>query len=248
MFNKILLNRRGALFIIGLLKNSFDSITKKLMLLMVLFLFIQNVSFSQEGKENLTEINSQKVDVEWERPFNFFAAAGASYLFGNHYSVAVSPIDNTIQFDKTFPIITRFSLGLVWNPIPEEEDVKTFLDKRRRDQYYKVARKHLAVALLINVFQMSYSNEFNSSSPIDVGFGIGYRSSNFLILGTVELTPIRTPRTYFENQFRDRNMPLVLSGSTEPIRTISVDDNALFMNRIFPSLGIKMAYSFTKQK
>ena len=169
-------------------------------------------------------------------------------MFGNHYNVAVSPSDYSLQFEKTFPILTRFSLGLVWNPIPKEEDLQTFLEKRRRNAYYKVAREHLAIALLINVFQLSYTNDFNSSSPIDVGFGIGYRSSNFLVLGTIELTPLRTPRTYFKEQYQDKNIPLILSGSTEPVRSISIDDNAIFMNRVFPSIGLKLAYSFTDQK
>jgi hypothetical protein len=204
---------------------------------------------SQEIEENLdTEKPEQIDDLEWERPFNFFAAAGASYMFGDHYNVTISPIDYSVQFEETFPILTRFSLGLVWNPLPEEEELDTFLVKRRRDEYYKIARKHLAVALLINVFQLSYTNDFNSSSPIDVGFGLGYRNSNFLILGTLELTPLRTPRTYFIEQYKDKNLPLILSGSTEPVRTISTDDDALFMNRVFPSIGIKIAYSFTKKK
>jgi hypothetical protein len=203
-------------------------------------------SYAHENKDTLDIKDSQS--KEWERPLNFFAAAGASYMFGNHYSVTVSPVDNTVQFEQTFSILTRFSLGLVWNPIPAKESLQDFLDKRNRDKYYKIAREHLAVALLINVFQLSYANDFNSSSPIDVGFGIGYRDSNFLILGTIELTPLRTPRAYFVDQYKDKNLPLILSGSSEPVRTISVDDNALFTNKIFPSIGLKIAYSFTTQK
>ena len=191
----------------------------------------------------------QKEEVEWERPFNFFAAAGASFMFGNHYNVAVSPIDNTFQFERTFPVLTRFSLGLVWNPIPEkgENYVDSFIENKKLYPAYKALRKHLAVALLINIFQLSYSNDFNVSSPIDVGFGLGYRNSNFLILGTIELTPLRTPRDYFINQYKDKDLPLILSGSAEPVRTISIDDNSLFIKRIFPSIGLKIAYSFTKQ-
>jgi hypothetical protein len=193
---------------------------------------------------------SQDEEVEWERPFNFFAAAGASFMFGNHYTVAVSPVDNTVQFENTFPVLTRFSLGLVWNPIPEKGGnyIEQFIEKKLLNSAYKAGRKHLAVALLVNVFQLSYFHDFNASSPIDVGFGLGYRNSNFLILGTIELTPIRTPRTYFIEQYKDNNLPLIYSGSTEPVRTIGIDDNALFTNKIYPSIGIKIAYSFTKEK
>lgn len=214
-----------------------------------LFLFTENC-FSQIDDENSSiEISSNEEDVEWERPFNFFAAAGASYMFGDHYNVSISPIDYSVQFEETFPILTRFSLGLVWNPIPEKGEgyIDKYLENKRLLPAYKAARKHLAVALLVNVFQLSYSNDFDSSSPIDVGFGIGYRSSNFLILGTVELTPLRTPRSYFVDQYKDKNIPLILAGSTEPIRSINSADNSLFVNKVFPSIGIKIAYSFTNQ-
>lgn len=220
-----------------------------------ILLSINSVAYSQEKSEkllteNTKEENVKEEDVEWERPFNFFAAAGASYMFGNHYNVAISPIDNSVQFEKTFPILTRFTLGLVWNPIPEKGDnyVDNFIKNKKASDLYKAGRKHLAVALLVNVFQLSYSNDVNTSSPIDVGFGLGYRNSNFLILGTLEFTPFRTPRDYLTDQYKDKNLPLILSGSTEPIKTISTDDNALFVNKIFPSIGIKIAYSFTSSK
>jgi hypothetical protein len=225
--------------------------TKISIIILSFLTFLSGECYSQGDNDSLTiEKPILKESEEWERPFNFFAAAGASLMFGDHYDVTVSPIDNSVQFETTFPIITRFSLGLVWNPIAEKDEdyILAFLDKRKIYPTIKAARKHLAVALLVNVFQLSYSNDFNSGSPIDVGFGIGYRSSNFLILGTLELTPLRTPRTYFIDQFKDKDVPLILSGSTEPVRSISIDDNAIFVNRVFPSIGVKIAYSFTKQK
>lgn len=221
----------------------------KLLFLEIITILYALTCYSQSSGDSLTTRNYElaKDSVEWERPFNYFAGAGGSFMFGELYNVTISPIDNSVQFEKTFPILTRFSLGLVWNPIPEKEGdyVADFIRNKRLNDAYKAGRKHLAVALLINVFQLSYSSDFNASSPIDVGFGLGYRNSNFLILGTLELTPFRTPRTYFIEQFKGNNLPLVLAGSDEPIRTISTDDNALFVNRIFPSIGIKIAYSFS---
>lgn len=189
--------------------------------------------------------------IEFERPFNFFAAAGASYMFGDQYSVVVSPVDYTVQFEKTFPILTRFSLGLVWNPIPDKsnENIQNFVQQRQLlNVAYKAAREHMAIALLVNIFQLGYSaNEFSSTTPIDVGFGLGYRNSNFLILGTLELTPMRSPRKYFTDEYLDKNKPLILFGAKEPIRTISIDDSSLFHNRIYPSIGLKIAYAFSKE-
>jgi hypothetical protein len=194
--------------------------------------------------------NQQAQKVEFERPFNFFAAAGAAYMFNEQYSVAVSPVDNTIQFEKTYPILTRFSLGLVWNPLKDESasNKADYFNKKLYNDAYRAARNNMAIALLVNVFQLGYTaGEINTSSPIDVGFGLGYRNSNFLILGTLEFTPIRSPRTYFTDQFKDQNKTLVLAGAKEPVRTISLDDNSIFVNRVYPSIGIKIAYAFSKK-
>jgi hypothetical protein len=48
--------------------------------------------------------------------------------------------------------------------------------------------------------------------------------------------------------FKDKNKQLILSGAQEPLRTISTDDNSLFANKIFPSIGLKIAYAFSKSQ
>ena len=113
----------------------------------------------------------------------------------------------------------------------------------------EAARRHAAVALLVNVAQLSFtSGDVSTSSPIDVGFGVGYRSNKFMILGTLEFTPMRTPRNYFTEEFRDKDKVLILAGAQEPLRNISIEDNTLFKNKIFISIGVKIAYAFTETK
>ena len=102
---------------------------------------------------DLSSVNPQDIDpegMEFERPFNFFVAAGAAGRFGDHYSVTISPIDNTVQFEEAFPIITRFSLGAVYNPVAKKkEDVrKEYIETKRADTSFKQPRGTLAVALL----------------------------------------------------------------------------------------------------
>jgi len=214
-----------------------------------------NTDSSQtSGSEQPDEIPKE----DFERPFNFFAAAGAAVRFGNLYNVVVSPVDYRVQFEDVFPIHTRFSMGLVWNPFPDnsEENKKEYSQKVHLlkkegllGRSVEAARRHAAVALLVNIAQLSFSSgEVNTTSPIDVGFGIGYRNDKFLILGTLEFTPMRTTRKYFCDDFLDKDKTLVLAGAQEPVRTISVDDDAFFTNKVFVSMGIKIAYAFTKSK
>lgn len=212
-----------------------------------LVLFISSCLYSQPDTVS-SEDNESKSDFKWEKPFNIFASAGAAYQFGSQYNVTISPIDNTVQFEQIFPVITRFSLGLVWNPFPDKrkKTISEFKLLKKMGSENEIIRRHLAVALLINIFKLGYSSgDFNSSSPIDVGFGMGYRNKKFLVLGTLDLTPSRTPRKYFYDQFYNNNKPLVLAGSTEPLKTIDIDDNSLFIDKIFISIGIKIAYTFT---
>lgn len=231
-------------------------------LLFLLLVFAQPIMGQNEPKVNSSNKESEQTDKipkeDFERPFNFFAAAGAAVRFGDLYDVTISPVDYTVQFEDVFPIHTRFSMGLVWNPFPDnsDENKKKYFDKVLKfkdgglaDRSIEAARRHAAIALLVNIAQLTFtSGEVNTTSPIDVGFGLGYRNDKFLILGTLEFTPMRTPRKYFLDDFLDKDKTLVLAGAQEPVRTISVEDNTLFINKIFASMGIKIAYAFTKSK
>lgn len=211
---------------------------KKLLFLLLLIFCYHDVVTAQD-------------DIEFERPFNFFASAGASARMGKAYDVTISPVDYTVQFEKIFPILTRFSMGLVWNPLRNnsEENKQEFMDKSAIYEKYEANRKHLAIALLVNIFQLSFTAEqVNASSLIDVGFGLGYRKDNFLIMGTLEFTPLRKPRSYFVETYEGKNKQLILAGAQEPVRTISTDDNSLFITTISPSMGVKIAYAFSKKK
>ncbi|WP_411831020.1 hypothetical protein [Mariniflexile sp. AS56] len=212
----------------------------------------KDIKKTKEKKEKeVSIIDTLQTEPNWEKPLNFFAAAGAAYRFGDQYNVTISPVDYTVQFEQVYPVITRFSLGLVWNPFPDKrnESVAKYLEGKKAGLAFDAARRHLAVALIVNVFQLGYSsNDFSTNSPIDVGFGIGYRKDNFLILGTLDFTPVRTPRSYFVDSYKGQNKQLILADSSEPVRTISTDDNSLFIDKIYPSIGIKIAYTFAKKE
>jgi hypothetical protein len=107
-----------------------------------------------QGKE-VNIIDTTKTKIEWEKPLNFFAAAGAAYRFGEQYNVTISTTDYTVQFEQVYPVVTRFSLGMVWNPFPDKrnESVAKYLEGKKAGIAYEAARRHFAVALLINIFR-----------------------------------------------------------------------------------------------
>ena len=201
-------------------------------------------------RDSIPVEKAKGAEIELERPFNLFASAGVAYRFGGVYTVAVSPVDNTVQFEKASSLTSGLSLGLVWNPFPDFPSTKRiikFKNKNRQEQY-EIARTHAAVALLVNVFQLGYSeSQFNSSIPINVGFGVGYRNKDLLVLATIEFMKENQPRQYFIDSYKDKNRQLILSGSQEPVRIISPDDNSLFLPKLFPAIGFKVAYAFSKK-
>jgi len=229
-------------------------------IILILIILSLNNLYSQEKQSNINILRINDEDniievnpdtVPFEKPFNFFAAAGVSYRIGIQYNVTISPIDYTVQFQEINPVITRFSLGLVWNPIKNisEKNIKRYIKNKKTQFAAKAIRSYFAVALLVNVFQLAYSSDdFSTSTPVDVGFGIGYRNSNFLILFTAEFTPVRMPRQYFIDDYNDKNKQLILSGNSEPERTINLNDNSIFFDKIFPSFGVKIAYAFSGKK
>ena len=220
--------------------------------LTILGIFLITSSFCQEdvrvNKKDIEEAKENGDEIIYERPFNAFISAGINIRIGENYNVAISPIDYTVQFDKVSNLNSGISTGLVWNPFTFPYKVYDYKGKTK-DWHYEYKRNPFAIALLINVFKLSFSDEqANTTSPIDVGFGIGYRKDNLLILFTAEFTPIRQPRQYFIDDYKDKDLPLILAGAGEPARTISADDNSLFITKLYPSIGLKIAYSFGKKK
>jgi hypothetical protein len=190
----------------------------------------------------------QGTPIEYEKAINIFAAAGFSCRIGNLYSVAISPVDRTVQFDKVSPLNFSLTTGFIWNPFVYPYKRYYYKDKTV-DWKYEYVRTAFAVALLINVYNLNLgSAKVNYGSAIDGGFGIGYRKDNFCILGTLEFSYLRQPRNYFINQYKDKNKTLVLYNSSEPAQSISTDDNNIFVSKLYPSIGMRLAYTFGKQK
>lgn len=225
--------------------------------LAVLFLGLTSLVYGQPETKSVTEsatkeeIKKAKTegdDIKFERPINFFAAAGVSFRLQDIYSVAVSPIDKTVQFDKGSPIFSSLTTGLVWNPVALPYKVTYYKDKEK-DWRYEYKSLWPCFALLVNVFNLSFSGQQpNSTLPIDVGFGLGYRKDGLCILATCEFTPIRQPRQFFIKGYKDQNKQLIYSGGTDPVTEISPDNNNLFTTKLIPAFGIKVAYAFTGTK
>lgn len=199
-------------------------------------------------KQEIKKAEEQGMPIEYEKAFNVFAGAGFSHRLSDLYSVTISPIDRTVQFDLSSPANFSLTTGFIWNPFIYPYK-KFFYKDKTVDWKYEYLRWPLAIALLINVYNINLgSTKANYGSAIDGGFGIGYRKDNFCILATYELSYLKQPRDYFISQYKDKNKNLLLYNSNQPTQSISIEDNSIFDSKFFPSLGIRIAYAFGKQK
>ena len=85
----------------------------------IVFVFLISLSYSQIEKSTKQEaeaVSSTNATYEFERKFDVFIAAGISQRFGSNYNVAISPIDQTVQFEKSSPLSSGISTGLNWQP------------------------------------------------------------------------------------------------------------------------------------
>jgi hypothetical protein len=223
-------------------------------IIIITFLFV-TFSYGQEKRvkpkdvKKLIELRElKKVDIKhFKKPINTFIAAGVSYRIGSNYGVVISPIDNTVQFQKKPNLHSGISTGMVWTPFTS---IYKSNDKNNKLQYIK-RNKGFSIALLINVFNLSFSGEqVDSTTPINVGFGVGWRDkgNGFLALLTYEFTPLRQPRNYFIDAYKGKNIPLFLSGTQEPVKAININDDSLFYTKLYQFIGVKIAYSFGFKK
>jgi hypothetical protein len=216
-------------------------------LLVSLFFCVQAQNYEIKAFENLNANAQTETDsLEFERPFNFFLSAGAVWAEKSLLDATVSPIDKTIQFQDKGRINTSISTGIIWNPFKDLNDNKRVLMKNQKP--INIQRDLIAVALLIDIFQLNFDqSDLNRTVPLDVGFGIGIRTGDFLALITYELSHFRQPRDYFYNEFKEGNKQLTLPGEDGPTTRIDPTNDNIFYNKLIPSFGIRLGYSFVKK-
>ena len=211
---------------------------------------VKKVKKNFGGEVKIATNSRTDTTVEKERPLNFFGSVGGTFSTKSLYDMSVSPIDNTVRIENIKGFSNNISLGIVWNPIVRKEFVeKTYITKGRNiETEYEQERKNFAIAALSNVFQVAIANSQASlPASVDFGIGIGYRKDNFLALFTFELPTIRQPRQYMLDAFKDKNV-VAKRPDGNLITSFSITDNNVFISKVLPSVGIKLAYTFVEPK
>ena len=186
------------------------------------------------------------IEIFLERPVNIFAAAGIQFPLTKLYHVVISPIDLHVKLEPYSPISSNITTGLVWNPFMKKKKQVIFTSPQKWHWEHK--RKALAVALLVNLFDLSFaSSDTKMEIPLDVGFGLGYRRDDFLILFTTEFKAVRQPYRYFIDTYKHGDKPLQYFVNEVPEIEIEESNDTFFTNKIVAAIGFKIAFAFTKK-
>ena len=199
--------------------------------------------------------SSDDEDYGWTNRFAFMVGGGASIVLNKIYlDPAINKTNNAVIIEEAGRLKPNISLGIVYTPYVTTFTRQVKVKKNGKEEnltLYSYAPRGFSIALFLNPISLSKLSDTGLGSTVDLGMGLGWRSGNFSIFGTVEFFSLRQPREYFIDQFRDNNKPYIVNGQTQT--SISTNDNDVFKSPITTALGIKIAYTldvvknFTKE-
>jgi len=196
--------------------------------------------------------SSNDTTFGWNDRFAFFVGGGFSVTQGDLYNdPVINPTNSFVEIESSKKLRTSLTLGIVFSPWVYEVYRTVYIsDKQGKKIDTAILVEHipkiLSFALFMNPISLTKLNDNGFTNSVDLGFGIGWREGDFLIMATVDFFSIRQPRQYFVDQFKDKNTTYVVNGQTQ--NTVDITNNNIFHNVIVPSVGIKMCYAFNLTK
>lgn len=204
------------------------------------------------SRESVKILENEGVEViKLGNPLKLGVSVGYNSGFKSLYNATISPIDNTVQFERVSPFSVVLSTAAMFS-------VRTFSLRKKTDLDYEPTRDNtegpvfeipsrLSIGAILNIAQFSgQTNVYNQQ--IDGGLGIGYQlNENIFILGSLEFNSVKQPRDYFFDKYYDKNLPVLVSGS--PLKSLNYDDTSLFSNKYVPNISLKIVFGLglTKQ-
>lgn len=219
---------------------------------LALILFLPLFSIAQEAekkdnpeKDELTKTQTTNDDYGWDSRFAFMFGGGTSIVATKLYlDPAINKTNNAVIIEEAGRIKPNISLGIVYTPFVYTKTRKVEIKdggSSKTETFYEYVPGGFSVALFLNPISLSKLSETSLSSTVDLGMGLGWRSGNFSIFGTVEFFSVRQPRDYFITQFQSNDKPYIVNGEIQA--SISTADNDVFQSKVATSFGIKLAYT-----
>lgn len=191
-------------------------------------------------------------DYGWKDRVAFIVGGGTALIATELYDIPV--VDKTTNFvtlEKANTIKSNLSLGIAYTPyIKNVVRTVKFIDANTNTVQEKTIvgyePRGITFSLFLNPLNLTGVSANSIANTVDVGFGLGWRSGDFIFLFTNEYFLARQPRKYFVDIYRNNDTAYEING--HPQTTIDTTDNNIFKNKVAVSWGIKIAYTFNITK
>lgn len=188
-------------------------------------LLIEKAKFNEPEKS----INSR---------ISFVVGFGSSYTVDNVYQMpVVSTLDNKVKMEIGQRERLNATLGIVYTPY-----IYRIIDNEHPEGY--LATKGLSFVGFFNpVSILKNSNLEDNFSLSNFGIGVGLKTVMGIgIYGVFEMYSIKQPKQWFIDEFKNGDKEYKVNNNIQS--SFSSDDNNIFRNKLYPSIGIKVCYSF----
>jgi hypothetical protein len=177
--------------------------------------------------------SGQTTDESKKDPtFSLIVGLGSSYVVNTVYQdPVINSTNGYVIIEKADKMRYSGTLGFSYTPyLSRIESVDT-----EGKPTVKYKPRGITMAIFANPVSLS---TISGSTSLDWGAGLGYRFIGVSLLGTVEFFNVKQPKQYFIDQFKDKNLPLVVNNNIQT--DISTSDNSIFRNKGIASFGIKL--------
>lgn len=201
---------------------------------------------SQYNNKNRTDFGIEH-RIEKEKDLRFTIGTGLVFRTNKIYDVTISKIDTTVQFQKLSSFSPIMSAGLLWKPFTRDSSKVAKDSNAVKDVSHNssiTVQKPLILGVFLNYHVATNISSVNYNSTFGLGFGLGYSSRNWSIMGMFDFRNVRQPRQFFIDAFEGGNRIFFPDGSLNAATTIDLNDNSIFTNQVQYSLGVTFNYIF----
>ncbi|WP_207424588.1 hypothetical protein [Desertivirga brevis] len=208
----------------------------------------QYVRLSRASVKSL-EMGGERIE-HVSSPLKLGVSIGYTMGTNKLYSIAINPVDQTVQFDKVSPLNVVLSTAVMFN-------WKTWYLRQKTDPngnptlnntkgpVFAIPSKW-SVGAILNLAQFSSESKLYNQK-IDGGLGIGYElNENIFVLGSFEFLSVKQPRDYFINDYNGQKKQFLIENV--PQKNINYDDLNVFHDKYVPSISLKVVFGLALTK
>lgn len=202
---------------------------------------IENALLIEKKIDSLKHLRNEVLgkDEHKKNPkLSFVVGIGYSNSLNTVYnSPIVSDYDNKVKIEKGQKARISANFGIVYTPY------SYLITDHENPDGYSVPWGISYVAFFNPLSLVRNSNLEENFNLGNFGLGVGFKTASGIgIYAVGELFSVKQPRKWFIDEFQNGDKEYKINGQIQT--SFNESDNKIFTNKLIPSLGIKICYSF----